>query len=113
MAKAIPISRRRQKRTTVWLLGHIKSGGGKQKVHIRDLSERGALLECDVPPRVGSEIVLSYGDFELPARVAWTGNFCAGIEFATAIDLEALADQIKPMLRMSMPRDYREPMPAR
>jgi hypothetical protein len=63
-------------------------------VRLRDLSQRGALVEAkSCPP--GSEVAFSRGSMSVPARVAWTGEGKAGLEFAYPIDEHDVLVQLK------------------
>lgn len=107
MARAIPLLRRNRKRTRVWLSGQIGGEDWQQEVRVSDLSEAGALVECAFPPPIDNLLNFCCGGIEVEARVAWSGNFCAGIAFLTPVDPETLARYIGPLLRVSAPRDYR------
>ncbi|HKR25235.1 MAG TPA: PilZ domain-containing protein, partial [Allosphingosinicella sp.] len=53
---------------------------------LRDLSRKGALVECLQVPPVGSEVVFVRGATVVPARVAWAANDRVGLEFDHMID---------------------------
>jgi hypothetical protein len=53
---------------------------------LRDLSRKGALIECAGPLAVGDELVFTRGSTSVPARVAWTGGNRVGLEFLRMID---------------------------
>lgn len=106
MAKHLPIAKRDQKRARVWLAGQIGGYDWQQDVHIRDLSEGGALLSCELPPPIDEMLSLYCGSTEVPARVAWVGNHFVGLEFFAPIDPRVFTDQMDSPFRVSAPRNY-------
>lgn len=88
---------RREKRARVLLAAKIRTNFGEEDVRLRDLSRKGALIECDTPPAPGTELVFARGDTVVPARVAWSGGRRAGLEFHDMIDeSEVLAHTGRP-----------------
>jgi PilZ domain-containing protein len=82
-----PLSgKRKAKRARVLLAVKIKTAVGEVEGRLRDLSRKGALVECGTIPPVGSEVLFSRGTTIVPARVAWTGGNRVGLEFAYMID---------------------------
>jgi hypothetical protein len=88
--------KRRAKRARVLLAAKLQlAGGGEIEARLRDLSRKGALVECrDVPP-VGTELIFARGSTSIPARVAWTGSDRVGLEFAYMIDEHEVLVQLK------------------
>ena len=78
--------KRKTKRARVLLAVKLKTECGEVEGRLRDLSRRGALVECGTIPPVGSEVLFSRGSTIVPARVAWTGGNRVGLEFAYMID---------------------------
>lgn len=79
-------SNRRSKRSRVLLAASIRTAGVEKEVRLRDLSQKGALIECERPPSTGSELVFSRGSTVVTARVAWSAGKRAGLEFVDPID---------------------------
>jgi hypothetical protein len=79
-------SKRSTKRARVLLAAKLQTPFGEIEARLRDLSRKGALLECSQVPPVGSEVVFARGATVVPARVAWTGAGRVGIEFHYMID---------------------------
>jgi hypothetical protein len=79
-------SKRSAKRARVLLAAKLQTPFGEIDARLRDLSRKGALLECAHVPPVGSEVVFARGATVVPARVAWTGTGRVGIEFHYMID---------------------------
>jgi hypothetical protein len=79
-------SKRTAKRARVLLAARLETDSGEIEARLRDLSQKGALVEChDIPP-VGSEIYFVRGATRVPARVAWAGKGRIGLEFHHEID---------------------------
>lgn len=87
--------KRRAKRARVLLAARLRIGGAEVDARLRDLSQKGALVECTAAPQVGSEVVFSRGSISVPARVAWTGEGKVGLEFAYMIDESEVLVQLK------------------
>ena len=82
-----PVSgKRKAKRARVLLAVKIRSASGEVDGRLRDLSRKGALVERNDVPPVGSEVLFTRGATSVPARVAWTGGNRIGLEFAYMID---------------------------
>lgn len=90
-------SKRREKRARVLLTAKIRTRFGEEDVRLRDLSRKGALIECESPPAPDSELVFARGDTVVPARVAWSAGRRAGLEFLQMIEeSEVLAHTGRP-----------------
>lgn len=77
---------RSAKRNRVLLSAKLRTTGGDVDARLRDLSQRGALVECRAPLQVGDEVVFARGATIVPARIAWTGGGRLGLEFLRMID---------------------------
>ena len=77
---------RKAKRARVLLAVKLGTEYGEVDGRLRDLSRKGALVECATIPPVGSEILFTRGSTSVPARVAWTSGNRIGLEFAFMID---------------------------
>ena len=78
--------KRKAKRARVLLAAKLQTPAGEIDARLRDLSRKGALVECREVPPVGTELVFNRGSTSIPARVAWTGSDRVGLEFAYMID---------------------------
>lgn len=87
--------KRSAKRNRVLLAAKLGMGHGEIDVRLRDLSRKGALIECASPPPAGAEVSFSRGSISVPARVAWSAPGRAGIEFAYMIDEGDVLVQLK------------------
>jgi hypothetical protein len=77
---------RTAKRARVLLAAKLKTDNGEVEARLRDLSQKGALIECNEPLAVGSEVVFTRGTTIVPARVAWSNSGRVGLEFLRSID---------------------------
>lgn len=100
--------KRRIKRARVLLTARLKTGTGEIDARLRDLSCKGALVECSEPLAVGDEVVFVRGETIVPARVAWTAAGRLGLEFHHSIDeSEVLVHIARPSART--PERFRRP----
>ncbi|MGA9583179.1 MAG: PilZ domain-containing protein [Allosphingosinicella sp.] len=91
-----PVAGKRQaKRARVLLAAKLQTANGEIDARLRDLSRKGALVECQTPPPVGTELMFNRGSTSIPARVAWTGSDRVGLEFAYMIDEHEVLVQLK------------------
>src|SRR5665213_405493 len=77
---------RKTKRARVLLAARLETADGEVEARLRDLSRKGALVECRVAPPAGAEVVFVRGATSVPARVAWSIDNRVGLEFAYMID---------------------------
>jgi hypothetical protein len=70
----------------VLLAAKLKTQYGEVEARLRDLSQKGALIECNEDLAVGSEVVFTRGITIVPARVAWTNHGRVGLQFLRSID---------------------------
>lgn len=62
-------------------------------VRLRNISETGAMIECSVPPPVGTEPLLELGEgVQLFTSVTWVVGDSVGLRFAKPFDLTQLAN---------------------
>jgi hypothetical protein len=84
--KATQDGKRSVKRARVLLAATLQTPTGEVEARLRDLSRRGALVECADTLEAGSEIVFARGNTVVPARVAWASGNRVGLEFHRMID---------------------------
>lgn len=102
-------SKRSVKRARVLLAARLKTAAGEVDARLRDLSRKGALIECKETLKVGDEVVFKRGDTVVPARVAWTGGARLGLEFLRMIEesevlIHVGKPQARPQARFRRPR---------
>jgi len=83
-------SKRTAKRARVLLSAKLKTPGGEVDARLRDLSRKGALVECTQAPAKGSEVLFVRGSTVVAARVAWAAGNRVGLEFDHMIDEQEL-----------------------
>ena len=92
----VPVAGKRSaKRARVLLACRLQTPTGEVDARLRDLSRKGALVECQKVPPVGSEVVFTRNSVSVPARVAWAGSGRIGLEFAYMIDEQEVLVQLK------------------
>jgi hypothetical protein len=100
---------RASRRARVLLAAKIKTPTGDIDARLRDLSTKGALVECNIIPPVGSEVMFSRGSILVPARIAWTGGNRIGLEFAYAIDESEVLVHLGPKEKSGDSREWLKP----
>ena len=87
--------KRATRRARVLLAAKLQTAFGEVECRLRDLSRKGALVECLKQPPVGSEVTFIRGSTIVPARVAWTAAGRVGLEFLFMIDEHEVLVQLK------------------
>ena len=87
--------KRQAKRARVLLAAKLQTEVGEIDARLRDLSRKGALVECNVLPPVDTEVVFNRGATSVPARVAWAAGNRVGLEFAYMIDENEVLVQLR------------------
>jgi hypothetical protein len=87
--------KRAAKRARVLLAAKLRTPFGEIDARLRDLSRKGALVECLRPLEVGSEVMFVRGSTIVPARVAWAAAGRVGLEFKFMIDEHEVLVQLK------------------
>ena len=104
---------RSAKRARVLLAAKLQTAFGEVEARLRDLSRKGALVECAEVPDVGSEVIFVRGETIVSARVAWASGKRVGLEFDHMIDEHELLVHIgKPAKGPAAPvyvQSYRRP----
>ena len=77
---------RRNKRSLVLLAAKVSTPDGVIEARLRNLSQKGALLEGDRIPPVGTDLIFERGETKVRGRVAWARDGRFGIEFLTPIE---------------------------
>jgi hypothetical protein len=105
--------KRSAKRARVLLAAKLQTAFGEVEARLRDLSRKGALVECAQVPDVGSEVIFVRGETIVSARVAWAADNRVGLEFDHMIDEHELLVHIgKPAKGPPAPayaQSYRRP----
>lgn len=76
---------RRNPRTHFFVAAVLCSQAGSIPVHIRNMSQDGALVESKDLPRGSTPVVLKRGSLQIAGRIAWSADRKAGIAFAAKV----------------------------
>ena len=102
------IGKRSAKRARVLLAAKLDTPFGEIDARLRDLSRKGALVECNKVLEVGTEVTFKRGSTIVPARVAWAGGGRVGLEFQFMIDEQEVLVQLKRVSNVQSER-FRRP----
>lgn len=101
---------RAEKRARVLLAARLHTPLGVADACLRDLSCKGALIECYALPEVGAGVVFERGAVRIPATVAWIADGRIGLKFEHAIhESELLIHISRPASRRSAPLNFSRP----
>ena len=109
MSDVAQAGNRSAKRNRVLLAAKLKTSSGEIDARLRDLSQKGALVECDQRFSVGDELVFTRGATIVPARVAWTGGNRVGLEFKRMIDESEVLVQLNRTSSTGNQQRFRRP----
>lgn len=99
---------RRSRRSPVLLAARIHVAGEPVTVKLRNLSERGALIEGDRLPLEGSTTFFKRNDLRLKSRIVWVEGKYAGVAFDEALDPEQVLRNV-PMPKAKAKPDFKRP----
>ena len=68
-------------RNRVLWVATVLTHEGRHRVRVRDLSKTGAHVLADGPLPAGSDAIFEHGDEFVAARIAWSNEAEAGIQF--------------------------------
>ena len=101
--------KRTAKRARVLLAAKLRTATGEVDARLRDLSQKGALIECNQRLAIDDQVTFVRGDTVVPARVAWSGGNRFGLEFLRMIDeSEVLVHVARPTVTQNQQR-FRRP----
>jgi hypothetical protein len=98
------------KRARVLLAARLQTQRGEFDARLRDLSCRGALLECNRSFAVGEAVTFSRGQTAVVARVAWTSGNRIGLEFAVPIEESEVLIHVNPAGAPAQPQNHIQAM---
>lgn len=96
---------RSAKRARVLLAAHLHTPDGIVPARLRDLSRKGALIECVASAKVGSSVLFERGAIKVSATVAWIADGRIGLEFDHPIQESEL------LIHIGRPERTRSPQP--
>lgn len=79
-------SKRAVRRSRVLLSAKLRTPTGMIEGRLRDMSRKGALIECATMPPAGTDVTFERGKIRVPAKIAWAANGRIGLEFRYIID---------------------------
>jgi hypothetical protein len=100
--------KRSAKRARVLLAAKLDTPFGEIECRLRDLSRKGALIECNKTFEAGTDVTFKRGSTIVPARVAWSGGGRVGLEFLFMIDEQEVLVQLKKVNNVQSER-FRRP----
>jgi hypothetical protein len=83
-----PSARARAPRKNLLLTATIRSGGVSAPVRIRNLSEKGAMVDGQALPEPGASLILQRLEVEMRGVVAWRAEGRCGIHFEGAASVD-------------------------
>ena len=89
-----PAGRRRAQREEVVLAGSALTLGASRSVVVTDVSPSGAKLLGRRLPQAGTDVLVTVGNVELFAKIAWLGHDECGISFESPLKPQ-LTDHLK------------------
>lgn len=84
-------------RSNVFLMAVLSAGPGACPVRVRNLSERGALLEGSGLPTEGATVQIKRGSLWATGEVAWQSDRQCGVRFHCALDVEEWVKRAGPV----------------
>jgi hypothetical protein len=108
MDQSFGIQNRRSNRSPVLLSATIELDGAAVPVRLRNLSEKGALIQGDDLPDEGSEIIFARKELSLKARIVWTECGFAGVAFERPLRREEVLRHV-PAPRQTFESKHRRP----
>jgi hypothetical protein len=100
--------RNRSRRSPVLLTATIHVVGVPVPVKLRNLSERGALIEGERLPLEGSSALFERSDLRIKSRVVWVEGRYAGVAFDTPLKTQDVLRNI-PKPKAKVPQEFRRP----
>lgn len=83
--KAAAAERRRSVRFAIEIPVILRTVVGDRNCRMENISDKGAKLETDTPPKEGMNCWLVLGEEEIYCRVVWANETSCGVEFERAI----------------------------
>jgi len=84
------LDRRKSRRRRIFLQATLMVGAVVQAAHLLDVSESGALLHVEQPPKVGFGVTIKAAGVELLARVVWVEGGYIGVAFVHRLTPECV-----------------------
>ncbi len=98
---------RRSRRSNVLLAATLEVGGAVTKVRLRNLSEDGALVDGDLLPEAGAEVVFRRNELVQRGRIAWVHGKHAGVAFDSPLKPQDVLRHVPPAGPKPEPKFWR------
>lgn len=98
---------RRSRRSNVLLSATLEVDGVPISVRLRNLSEDGALVDGDLLPKEGAEVVFRRNDLVQRGRIAWVHGKHAGVAFAAPLKPQDVMRNVPPAGPKPEPKFWR------
>lgn len=85
---------RSQNRSNVFLSASLLVGAASVPVRVRNMSQRGALLDGSSLPSAGTKVRLARGELSAGGNIAWQRDGQAGIRFVGEIDISSWVKKV-------------------
>lgn len=108
MDQSFAMQNRRSNRSPVLLSATIELDGKAVPVRLRNLSEKGALIQGDDLPAEASQIVFERKELRLKGRIVWTECGFAGVAFERPLRREEVLRHV-PAPRQTFESKHRRP----
>ena len=110
--------RPREARHKVVIPTHMRAGGAKTDVCIRNVSSRGLMLQAACPPPAGTYVEIFQPAHMIVARVVWCKDKRFGVRTSDVMDIKALISGTVPQRRAAdrnghMPQSLSQGSPRR
>lgn len=102
---------RQGERTRVLLKAVLLQGGRPTRVHILDLSRKGALAHAPEPPNPGEMVWMVCSGVEVLSRTAWVRGNRFGLNFDSGLPSAKLQQMLEDG-RRALAADPQPPLPA-
>jgi hypothetical protein len=90
--------RRRLRRVNVFLSATIECAGKTADIRLRDLSEKGALIEGEFLPEPGTKLLFRRGELAVVGKVIRASHRRCAVVFDTELLPEEVLNQTKPVM---------------
>ncbi|USI72157.1 PilZ domain-containing protein [Sphingomonas morindae] len=87
----LPTDKRERRRQLLLLSAEMDFLDGRRRVHLLNISQTGAKLDCDQVPVPGEPVTLRCGTLAVPGRAAWVDGNRFGVAFDKPIDSGEIA----------------------
>lgn len=95
---------RKQHRKKILLAANLCIGDSSMQCRIRNVTELGALIECDLTVPVGTTVIIERGALSVAGEARWSRNNQLGVEFSTLIHIQDWLTEVALVSNLPPPR---------